>query len=60
MKKVGSVTSGERSELVTAVYAVCAAGDSLSSVLIFPRVYYKDHFICGGQSGCIGRPNKSG
>ena len=38
MKNVRAVTSGESGEFVTAVYAVCATGNSLPPMLIFPRV----------------------
>ena len=60
IKNVGSVTSGDRGELVTTVYAVCAIGHALPPMLIFPRVHYKDHFVRGGPSGCIGRASRSG
>ena len=59
-KSVGSITSGERGELVTVVYAVCAAGYALAPLLIFPRVNYRDHFIRGGPPGCIGKASRSG
>ena len=29
-------------------------------MLIFPRARYKEHFICGGPPGCIGRATRSG
>ena len=59
-KSVGSITSGERGELVTVLYAVCAAGHALAPMLIFPRVRYREHFIRGGPPGCIGRATRSG
>ena len=59
-KSVGSVTCGERGELVTVLYVVCAAGHALAPMLIFPRVRYREHFIRGGPPGCIGRATRSG
>ena len=60
MKNVGAITSAKREELVTAVYAVCAAGSALPPMLIFPRVNYREHFICGGPVGTIGKATRSG
>ena len=57
---MGSVTCGERGELVTVLYVVCAAGHALAPMLIFPRVRYREHFIRGGPPGCIGRATRSG
>jgi hypothetical protein len=49
-KQVGSLTSGERGELVT----VSAAGQVLPPLFIFPRVNYRDHFIIDAPPGLIG------
>ena len=57
---MGSITSSERGKLVTVLYAVCASGHALAPMLIFPRVRYMEHFICGGPPGCIGRATRSG
>ena len=63
-KSVGSITSSERGELVTVLYAVRASGHAsghaLAPMLIFPRVRYRNHFICGGPPGCTGRATRSG
>ena len=59
-KNVGSATSAECGELVTAVYAICAAGYALPPMLIFPRIHFRDYFIRGGSPGCIGRATRSG
>jgi len=59
-KQVGSVTSGERGQLVTAAYAVNAVGSVVPPMLIFPRKNYKDFFIKGGPASCIGGANPSG
>ena len=60
MKNVGAITSGERGELVTAVYAICAAGYALAPMLIYLRVHNKDAFIRGAPPGTIGKATKSG
>ena len=60
VRNVGSVTSAETGELVTAVYTICASGSVLPPMLIFPRVHYRDHFVRGGPQNCIGQCNKSG
>ena len=57
---MGSITSGERGELVTVLCAVSTAGHALASMLIFPRVRYREYFIRGGPPGCIGKATKSG
>lgn len=60
IKQVGAATSGERGSLVTLVYAVSACGNSVPPLLIFPRKYFKDHFVADGPPGCIGSANPSG
>ena len=59
-KRVGSVTSAKRGELVTVVYTICASGSVLPPMLIFPRVHYRDHFIRGGPQGCVGKCSRTG
>ena len=59
-KQVGSLTSGERGELVTLLYAISASGNVLPPMFIFPRVNYKAHFIRGAPSGSIGCSSRSG
>ena len=59
-KQVGSITSSERGELVTVVYAVSASGNVIPPLFIFPRVNYKDHFIRGAPPGSVGRATRSG
>ena len=60
VRNVGSVTSGERGELVTTVYTILASGSVLLPLLIFSRVHYRDHFVRGGPQDCIGKCSKSG
>ena len=57
---MGAITSAQQGELVTAVYAVCAAGYALPPKLIFPRVNYREHFIRGAPVGTIGKATRSG
>ena len=60
MRQVGSVTSGERGQLVTVTYAVNAAVSVVPPLFIFLRKNFKDFFIKGGLVGCIGGANPSG
>ena len=59
-KQVGSVTSAERGQLVTAVYTVRADGCTLPPMLIFPRVNYRRWFIADSPVGTVGAATKSG
>ena len=59
-RKIGSITSRERRELVTLVRCISATGNSISPAFIFPRVKYKDHFVRDKPTGYIGPSNKSG
>jgi hypothetical protein len=45
VKRVGTVTSAERGELITAAVAVSAQGTFTPPMLIFPRKHIHDHFI---------------
>lgn len=60
MKKVAAITSGERGELVTAAYTICATGYALPPMFIFPRVNYRNHFIRGAPPGSVGKATKTG
>lgn len=51
VRQVGSVTSGERGTLVTVACAGNALGNTIPPMFIFPRVHFKDHFICDGPPG---------
>ena len=59
-KQVGKLTSGERGALVTALYAVNAAGNSVPPMLVFPRVKFRDHMMKGAPADSIGVANLSG
>ena len=59
-KQIGSLTSGERGELVTVCAAVSASGQSIPPFFIFPRVKYRDHFIRGAPNGSEGAAHRSG
>ena len=58
-KSVGSTTPGEKGELVSVLYAVCAAGHAVVPMLI-SRVRYREDFIRVGPPGCIGRATRFG
>ena len=58
-KRIGSVTSVERGELVIVLYAVGAFGVVVPPMFVFPRVDFRNDFIVGGPLGCIGGANKS-
>ena len=60
VKQVGSVTSGERGQLVTVVYAVSASRSVVPPLFIFPRKNTKITFVKSGPTGCIGGANASG
>ena len=57
---IGSISSGEKSELVTAVSTICASGSVLPPMLIFERVNYLEYFVRGKPQSCIGKCNRSG
>lgn len=59
-KQIGAITSAERGTLVTMCLAVNAIGNFIPPMFVFPRVNYKDYFVRGGPSGCVGVANKSG
>ena len=52
-KQVGSITSGERGQLVTLVYTVSATGNTIPPMFIFPRVHYRNHFINAAPPGSV-------
>ena len=60
VKQVGSITSAERGQLVTAVYSISADGRVVPPMLIFPRKNFREYFIKEGPPGCIGGGNPSG
>jgi hypothetical protein len=53
VKRVGTVTSAERGELITAAVAVSAQGTFTPAMLIFPIKHIHDHFIRDGPAVCI-------
>ena len=59
-KQVGKLTSGERGALVTVLYAVNAAGNSVPLMLVFPRVKLRDHMMKCPPPDSIGVANPSG
>ena len=59
-KRIRSVTSAERGELVIVLYAVGASGVVVPPMFVFPRVNFWNNFIVGGSLECIGGASKSG
>ena len=59
-KQVGKLTSGKRGVLVTVLYAVNAAGNSVPTMLVFPRVKLRDHIMKSAPPDSIGVANPSG
>lgn len=54
-KQIGQVTSRERRELMTQVGIICANGNSLPSIFVFPRVRFDKQRMMGGEShGALG------
>ena len=58
--RYSAIASAERGQTVTLCCAVNAAGQSIAPILIFPRVYFKEHFICDEPAGCTGTAHPSG
>lgn len=44
-RQVGKTTSAERGQTVTLAAAVSAIGNFVTPLFIFPRVFYKYHFV---------------
>ena len=60
-KQVGQVTSRERGELVTQVGIICANGNALPPVWVFPRVRFDEsRMMSGAAVGALGLVHKSG
>lgn len=59
-KQICKVTSGERGVLVTTCCIVNAAGNFLPPVMIFPRVFFKQHMLNGAPTGTLGLATQSG
>ena len=59
-KQVGQIVSADRGTLVTLCAAVNAIGNSIPSLLIFPRVNFREHMLAGAPPGSIGDATRSG
>ena len=60
-KQVVAIVFAKRGQLITLCCAVSATGNAIPPMFIFPRVYYKDHFIKNGApTEPIGRAHPSG
>ncbi|KAJ8894599.1 hypothetical protein PR048_007263 [Dryococelus australis] len=60
IKHVDAISSRERGELVTLVFALSVSGNSIPPPVRFPRKIYKSHFISSGRPGSIGAATMSG
>ncbi|GBN67897.1 hypothetical protein AVEN_189612-1 [Araneus ventricosus] len=52
-KQVRQAVSGERGELVSFCGIISATGNSIPPFFIFPRVKYKDYFLCDAPTGSL-------
>ena len=59
-KQVRKLTSGERGALITVLYAVNAAANSVPPMLVFPRLKLRDHMMNGTPPDSIDVANPSG
>ncbi|XP_065658069.1 tigger transposable element-derived protein 6-like [Hydra vulgaris] len=59
-RQIASVSSAERSILVTMYNAVYASGSSITPLYIFSCVHFKDYFLRNSILGSVGTANKSG
>jgi hypothetical protein len=59
-RQVGKATSAERGTTVTLATAISAIGNSVPPMFIFPRIYFKDHFIKSGPPESIGTAYPTG
>lgn len=57
---IAKVTSGEKGILVTTCMIVCASGQALPPVLVFPRKNFKDIMLRGAPPGSLGLAHTSG
>lgn len=57
VKQVASITSQERSTLITVSLAFNAIGNSIPPMFVFPLARYQDHFVRDGPLGCHGTAN---
>ena len=44
---------------MTVTYTISDAGNALAPMMIFPRVQYRDHFVCGSPLETVGKASKS-
>ena len=59
-KQVGNMTSAEQGNNVTMIAAINAIGNSIQSLLVYPRAKLKDYILNGVPLGSVGAANKSG
>ncbi|XP_071749896.1 uncharacterized protein [Lepeophtheirus salmonis] len=59
-KQVGTVTSGERGQLVTVLWAINASGSAVPPFYVFPQVKFNLAFLIGALPGTEAAATKSG
>lgn len=59
-RQVAKATSAERGQTVTMAIGVNAVGNAIPPMFIFPRVFFKDHFVRNGPPGCTGTAYPTG
>lgn len=59
-KCIGKVTSAERGTLVTTCCIICANGNALPPIMVFPRKKFKDHMIKNTPAGTLGLASPTG
>ena len=59
-KQVGSITSAERGELVSLIYAITASGAIVPPMIVFPRVNFRDHMMNGAPPSSVGSATVTG
>lgn len=60
IKRLGKVTSAERSQLITVCCIINAYGQTVPPSIIFPRVNFKQHMLTGAPRGSLGLAAPSG
>lgn len=59
-KQVGQVTSAERGDLVTGLFFISAAGNTVPPVFVFPRVHFQERMLKGAPIGSKGLAHSTG
>jgi len=60
LKQAGQATTAERGALVTMLSFVCANGNSIPPVFIFPGVQFREYMLHDAPTGSLGLAHRSG